>query len=204
MPDIILTGNGKTVVFPVLPSSYSVKTSQNNTSVTINAIGEVNLLGKSNLEEVTFSSFFPHAADTYTSGSVRDPMEYVEDIRSMKEAGPCKLHLLDVQAMHCTIEEFDFSEDDGTGDIKFDITLKQYRYISVKGLVQKKIGRVGRQAAAPKDGASYVVKKGDTLFTIARKQLGTTDWKELYSRNKDVIGDNPNRLKEGTKLTLPG
>jgi LysM repeat protein len=48
-----------------------------------------------------------------------------------------------------------------------------------------------------------VVKSGDTLTGIA-KANGIKNWKELYEANKEAIGDNPNLIKVGLKLKLPG
>lgn len=49
----------------------------------------------------------------------------------------------------------------------------------------------------------YIVKKGDTLSSIARNELGNpARWKYLYEINKDRIKD-PNKLKAGTKITIP-
>lgn len=47
---------------------------------------------------------------------------------------------------------------------------------------------------------TYVVKKGDTLSGIASR-FGL-DWKTLYEKNKDVIGNDPNVIKPGQILTL--
>lgn len=44
----------------------------------------------------------------------------------------------------------------------------------------------------------YIVKKGDNLSKIA-KIYGTT-WQNIYSKNKNVIGNNPNLIYEGQKL----
>lgn len=49
---------------------------------------------------------------------------------------------------------------------------------------------------------TYIVKKGDTLTSIAKKY--NTTWKELYEVNKSVIGNNPNLIKVGLKLTIKG
>lgn len=38
----------------------------------------------------------------------------------------------------------------------------------------------------------YVVKRGDTLSSIAKKY--NTTWQEIYEDNKDVIGSNPNMI----------
>jgi len=53
--------------------------------------------------------------------------------------------------------------------------------------------------------ATYTVKKGDSLWKIAEKYLGSgSKWKEIYNLNKKVIGNNPNLIYAGQVLTLPG
>lgn len=199
--DISLTQGGTTLTFPVLPSSYQVSEGQNNTTVTINAIGEVNLLGKETLTTVSFSSFFPH---DWEYGATMSPAEYVETLRRMKRNGPATLHLLDVLAMHCTIENFEWSEEDATGDIYFNLSLKKYIYIDATGIVATKLEEAARATPdTPRNGKTYTVKAGDNLFTIARRQLGNADWEKIYEANKEVIGSNPNRIKPGMRLTLP-
>ncbi|MDD4909501.1 MAG: OmpA family protein [Candidatus Omnitrophica bacterium] len=49
----------------------------------------------------------------------------------------------------------------------------------------------------------YRVKKGDTLSSIAKEQLGKAHrWKYLYELNKDRIKD-PNKLKAGQEIVIP-
>ena len=48
--------------------------------------------------------------------------------------------------------------------------------------------------------STYVVKKGDTLINIAKKY--NLNWKDLYKKNKDVIGSNPNKIYPGQVLKL--
>jgi nucleoid-associated protein YgaU len=57
--------------------------------------------------------------------------------------------------------------------------------------------------AAPTD---YVVQAGDTLSRIAGKlwgDVGPNAWRRIYEANKGAIGDNPNRLQVGMRLTIP-
>lgn len=49
----------------------------------------------------------------------------------------------------------------------------------------------------------YTIKKGDTLWEIAEKELGKGyRWKFLYELNKDKI-KNPNKLKAGVVIEIP-
>jgi nucleoid-associated protein YgaU len=53
-------------------------------------------------------------------------------------------------------------------------------------------------------GRVYVVEKGDTLFDIARYELGKPSrWAEIYDLNQDVLGDDFHFLEPGTELVLP-
>jgi nucleoid-associated protein YgaU len=50
----------------------------------------------------------------------------------------------------------------------------------------------------------YVVEEGDTLFEIARHQLGKPSrWGEIYQLNREVLGSDFDYLKPGTELLLP-
>jgi LysM repeat protein len=52
-------------------------------------------------------------------------------------------------------------------------------------------------------GRTYEVKEGDSLSTIAKKELGSTKrWTEIYELNRTRISD-PAKIKVGMKLTLP-
>jgi len=49
----------------------------------------------------------------------------------------------------------------------------------------------------------YIIQKDDSLWKIAKKELGNGNrWKYLYELNKDKI-KNPNKLKAGQKIIIP-
>ena len=61
---------------------------------------------------------------------------------------------------------------------------------------------LGRTMAAA--GSSYTVREGDTLFDIARKQLGQASrWTELYELNRAALGEHLENLRPGVTLRLP-
>jgi nucleoid-associated protein YgaU len=54
------------------------------------------------------------------------------------------------------------------------------------------------------DRIVYVVQGDDTLTAIARAYYNDPGlWHIIYKANRDAIGDNPNTLKVGMKLTIP-
>ncbi len=58
--------------------------------------------------------------------------------------------------------------------------------------------------AVPAFASTYTVKKGDSLWSISKQQLGSgARWREIYEANKDVIKD-PNRIYVGQVLQIPG
>ncbi|EHL12546.1 hypothetical protein HMPREF9624_00257 [Oribacterium asaccharolyticum ACB7] len=207
------------ISIPVLPSEYQVQSSQNNQSETIIGIGEVSLKGKRNLMTVSFSSFFPLRRNSSycRRGSILKPLQYVDAIERMKQTGTVKLVITGSPIrMDCTIESFEWGENDGTGDIFYSISFKEYRNVgaSKSSVAQDGLG----ESAPPADGANqetartvpkvstqeYIVKKGDTLTSIAKRLTGSSNWKPIYTANRAVIGGNPNRIKVGQKLVIPG
>lgn len=65
-----------------------------------------------------------------------------------------------------------------------------------------------RSQAVPAPGRSgprvYVVQPGDTLYDIARRELGkAVRWTELYELNREAIGGRLEDLAPGTQLRLP-
>jgi nucleoid-associated protein YgaU len=50
-------------------------------------------------------------------------------------------------------------------------------------------------------GESYTVKSGDSLSKIG--QHHGVAWRDIHEANKDVIGDDPDKIFPGQKLRIP-
>jgi len=58
---------------------------------------------------------------------------------------------------------------------------------------------------APGGGTIYTVKKGDNLWTLAKKFYGSgANYTKIYEANKGTIGKNPNLIYPGQTFTIPG
>jgi len=207
----------------VLPSEYTVQSSQSNQSVDINALGEVDLGGKRALQSISFSSFFPKRYDPeYCSyRNIKSPSSYVKLVEKIKRAGTLRLLITGTPIrLRCRIESFEWSENDGTGDINYTLTFKEHRGVSVgtSTVVTMSSLETGGDAVAVEDktleesprtepetasGTTYTVKAGDSLSTIARQLTGSADWHAIYEQNKAAIGADPNMIMDGMTLTIP-
>ncbi|MGN6523623.1 MAG: transglycosylase family protein [Actinomycetes bacterium] len=67
--------------------------------------------------------------------------------------------------------------------------------------------RTAKPAATPSAthvaGATYTVRRGDTLASIARSHHVAGGWQAVWSNNRNVIS-NPTVIRVGMRLTLPG
>lgn len=197
--------------FAVLPSEYEMTSESNNTQVVIHSLGEINLLGKRKLKNVSFSSFFPKEKYSFCEyTSFPTPKESVKLIEEMKNAGVLRLTMTGTPVnMDCTIESFTWGENDGTKDINFSLEFKEYRKVKVRTAntrekITKKVTPATTQRAAKEiKSTTYTVVKGDNLSRIAKNLTGSSaNWQAIYNQNKGVIGSNPNLIYPGQQLVV--
>ena len=189
---------------PVSPSSFEVSVNNINKRVNINDIGEINLIGKSGLKEMTIESFFP--ANEYNFLSTNDvmkPYEYIAMIEGWRlSQKPIRMIFTDTPVnLPMAIENFSYREQDGTGDVYFTLELAEYVFLEVKKETTNKGYVQNNSKPTSKDiSNTYVVKKGDTLIAIAKKTTGNSaNWSKIADKNgvKD-----PRKLQIGQKLVI--
>lgn len=187
---ITLAGGTSEVSFPVAPPDFEVGNPYNNSTVNINNLGDINMLGRRGLRTLKFSSFFPAQAYNFVQTlSIASPYDYVGRIRNMAESGqPCKVLISGTDvSMSVSIEDFTYKEQDGTGDVYFSLTLKEYRYIvpsseltndttGLKGRVADKIGPKQTTCLggvlADMDTAQKSMQKSTTIAKQCERTLG--------------------------------
>lgn len=90
------------------------------------------------------------------------------------------------------------------GGCSFTMEIKEVR-IATRPLVVRRT-TVTKKVSVKKSGSTarkYTVKKGDTLWAIAKKYYGNgAQYTKIYNANRGLI-KNPNLIHIGWKLTIP-
>ena len=201
--------NDSKLQLPVKPSEFIVTVMSRNTVVNVIQIGDVNLMGKTGLREISLSSFFPAKDYNFSNNSGRkEPLAYVEKIEAWRKSGePIRVIITGVLNMECSIESFSYGERDATGDIYYTMALKEYKKIKTRkatvtiATVKPSVRAV--QAPTTNAGRTYTVKSGDCLWKIAKQFYGNgAEYPKIASANADKI-KNPNLIYAGQVLTIP-
>lgn len=216
--------------FPVTPSKLNVAIKGKNKTLTLVNDGEINFLKTPGLTEIeSFDASFPMLAAypfaVYPNG-FRPPDYFLGKLESlMTNKKPAQFiisrvsptgKLLFSTNMQVSVESYTIKESATDGlDVTVSIKLKQYKSFSTKTVtlpakqetkttnVVKAVANKIREALTAPKAKTYTVKKGDSLWAIAKKYTGNgSKYTELYNANKSKI-KNPNLIYVGQVLTLP-
>ncbi len=205
--------NAEMLALPVVPDQLEVRTGLSNSTAEVVNLGEIGIIGNRKLNGITISSFFPSYYAPYcqcSSEEFTEPYAAVERIsRWMGTKRPVRLRITGMNInTACMIEEFSYREKGGQpGDVYYDLVLKEYRFIQSK-IVESSASASGTSATAVRtverqSPSTYTVKKGDSLWAIAKLQYGDgSRYREIYEKNKKIIGPDPNLIKPGQELVL--
>lgn len=206
---------------PVAPSKLQLKiNNQNKTYVLIND-GEINVIKKPGLTEIEFDILLPNVQypfATYKNGfqNAKYYLDIIESLKSGKKrfqfivtrTFPNGKMLFDTN-MKVSLEEYTIKEDAKEGfDVVVTVKLKQYRDYGTKTYKPKASARNHRSSdnsPAPKNKSkSYKVKKGDTLWAIAKKFYGDgAKYTVIVKANKSKIKNANLNGHVGQVLTIP-
>ena len=199
--------NNGAIQLPVKPTDFIVTVAHRNTVVNVIQLGDINLMGKTGLREVSLSSFFPDKDYNFSNNTNRQkPISCVNQIESWRNSGkPVRVIITDLLNMEATIESFAWGEQDATGDIYYTLALKEYKKIKTTKATVTASTETTRETKAPESssGKTYTVKAGDCLWNIAKKFYGNGAlYTKIRDANKDKI-PNSDIIYAGQVLTIP-
>lgn len=199
-----VTGKSDNVslVFPITPFP---KFSASVSSITENVygVGEVDLGHNKNLIKCNCSGIFPHPKNNYNF--VLDnhyPSHFINWLNKwLNEQNDLLIEYYTksqkVSHLNCRIQSFDFGEEDGTKNVQYNLSFKEYKEITINNssaIVD------GKSVAESYGSSSYFVAEGDTLISIATKLFGDSS-KWSYLQNVNNLA-NPLNIEVGQEIKL--
>ncbi len=206
---------GSQLHLPVNPGEVTIRREKQYETFNIINIGEVDFSTGEKAKEIIFSSFFPAEYDlSYCRyPDIPDPQEAMNQLTTfMMSKEPVRLLitktginiLVTVSAHVTTIKGGE------PGDVYYDLTCRTWREVKVRTTaeipqVTSKTVNIPRARNDTKPIPKvYIVRPGDSLWKIAKLQLGNgSKYSIIYNTNKKIIGPDPNKIKPGMKLVMP-
>lgn len=212
--DIYLIEGRTTLRLPVLPIDViEIRREKLIETKTLANIGEVDFAAGEKVKEITFSSFFPAEYDpSYCRyPNIPRPADAMQLLTRWTAAEtPVRLiitetphNLLVLVAAHVT--QYPGGEP---GDIYYTLNLRPWRQVRVHQAASATLAGAQRSGRSRPDTRPkpkvYVVQPGDSLWTIAKRLLGSgARWRDIYAKNQKAIGPNPNLIRPGLRLVIP-
>lgn len=161
---VILSANGSTLTLPIMPEMVETSVSQNNSTVTINNDGDYNMPGKTGLHEISLDGLFPAQNYSFVDATPENPEDYIAQLENWRSMGQVvQLTVPDSPIdFPFLIESLKYGYKDGTYDIYFSITFKEYRYIA--GISNDKINELTGLKSRPES----IIGTGGIVGTTAK------------------------------------
>lgn len=215
-------------LMPETPGKLTIKIKGKNKTLELLNEGEINFLRAPGLSEITLPLTFPmltanNPPEYYLALLERLKTQRITTQFILTRTLPNGRLLFDTN-MKVSVEDYQIAENASNGlDLSVEVSLKQYRDYGTKTITIETEAKAPetkttqqtqtpqqavtiteeREATTAPQATTYTVKKGDTLWAIAKKYLGKGEnYNQIYEANKDKIS-NPNLIYVGQVLTIP-
>lgn len=185
---LIITGikDNVDLLFPITPfpkfsSEMEIQT------IDLFGHGEKDVGATPKLTRVSMTGIFPHPDNHYDFAlDYKMPKYYINWLYYwMNNQSNLKMRYCtdsqNVSSLNCRVTKFDFAEEDGTRNVKFNLSLKEYKE---NKLTQSSMEVESEKVRESYGADTYYVGEGDTLISIAAKLYGdSSKWDYLMNKN---------------------
>lgn len=204
--------------FSVIPPTIGISSGISTSSSSIIKTGELVAFAGRKLSTFDIDCFFPNQDYNFCEYyGFPKPYECVDKLKKwMDEGWILRLIVTETNInMECIITDLDYEEKDATGDVYYSLSLKEYRRFKIS--LADIPGNNENTSQKPNESSNqntnstgqqqqqrtHVVKKGDTLWGLAKKYYGSgSKYPVIFNANKNLI-NNPDDIKDGWKLVVP-
>lgn len=134
--EVWLKNKIETFQFPIITSEFDVSFGSMNKTINLLNFGEVNITGQGNkLREWSISGIFPVYENPACSCKPKsDQYQYCKLIDQLKYNNEiCRFIITGTRLNNaCTIEDWNYGEKDGTGNVYFTIKFKEHKLVGQK------------------------------------------------------------------------
>jgi LysM repeat protein len=207
------------VLLPVAPSKLTLRIKNQNKTLELMNLGEINILKKAGLTSISFECLLPGREYPFAEyqGGFKESSFYLEHLEKLKidqkpfrflisRLSPSGGYLFGTN-MEVSLEEYSIVEDASNGqDITVSVELKQYKHYATQKLQTISnqgdiiLAKAVTERPAKEPAKSYTVKSGDTLWAICKRELGDGS---IYAAVAAANGiKNPNLIYPGQVISL--
>lgn len=201
------TESGVELTLPVTPQRYPMAAGRAVEHLDMAVTGEIALPGLKKLLNDKLEALLPAQLYPFcTPGAVASPKYYLDLLTAWSANGDvCRYIVVGADVnLPVLLGQIEYREEDGSNDVYATIPLYEYRYLDEAQIVKatENTVRVVEASSEPLTPAKYTVVKGDSLWSICRKQYG--DGSLCYKLATANNIKNPNIIRVGQVLELPG
>ena len=182
--------------------------------------GDIEVPTGTGLAKVSWESQFPgnnRTDDSLLRGTWKSPSSYHNRFEKWKANGTALNLLVTGYPINLDVylTKYSGTPAGGFGDMEYSVEFTEIRSMNVSNEVKEKTDQnTTSQREEPKYD-TYTIKKGDTLWGIAKRVYGSgAQYTKIYDANKDIIekeakahgfqsSNNGNRIWPGTILQIP-
>lgn len=177
--------------FPVLPSTFNIQDSAIINQSNITNLGDINLFGGKGLRSTEITAFFPNKVYSFCNYTdFPKAYECVAKIKKWQDTGTILRFIVTETNINISmvIEKFEYAEQNGTRDVYFSLSLKEYRSLILENnTVVENTSNTTRPSNTTSGTSTktHTVVKNDTLWDLAQKYYNKGwEWKKIVDKNK--------------------
>lgn len=198
---------GKEVILPITPESFTIDHGNHIETVNLHTVGDYHLPGGRTLFTCKISGMLPKQQYPFVfAGSSLNPYEYIYffELTSDKKQ-VCRFAISDTPTIaDVYIENFQYSEKDGTNDVYYTITLRRHMPVQAVQSTGSSTEEITNTRTTPLNidtPQQYTIQRGDTLWSLCKKFYGDPTLYPKLAQANNI--PNPDLIYTGNTLVIP-